>query len=303
MTVYEKIFVSGKKNFRACLISCFRASSCRPKNCEHDSKKISVVDHDSWSSFHQQGIILFLRSMFPVLVLPRVFVRRSYSSFPANGIRSIASKKVSSLAQLQPQLREVSSVNMVSRQPVGPPPVNSGIPSNVSPNDLSPARHSSGEAEISPPADDGRTRTAPPVAAAPDNVSAAGGVPPASLAEVSTQLADMVDARDWEQFHTPRNLVLALTGEVGELAEIFQWKSDAKCGVGLPGFSEAEKQHVGEELADVFSYLVRLSDVCGVDLLEAWRAKMEKNRNKYPVEKCRGSADKYTKYSGGGVGA
>ena len=79
---------------------------------------------------------------------------------------------------------------------------------------------------------------------------------------VRDELREMVKARDWEQFHTPRNLVLALTGEVGELAEIFQWKGDAKAAPGLPNFSEKEKQNVKDELADVMSYLFRLADLC-----------------------------------------
>ncbi|KAA8496766.1 dCTP pyrophosphatase 1 [Porphyridium purpureum] len=100
--------------------------------------------------------------------------------------------------------------------------------------------------------------------------------------------------REWEQFHTPRNLLLALVGEVGELAELFQWKGDAGCGPGLPGWSDAEREHLGEEMSDVLIYLIRLADRCGVSLAEAVRLKFEKNALKYPAEHARGSAAKYT---------
>lgn len=67
----------------------------------------------------------------------------------------------------------------------------------------------------------------------------------------------VVAEREWDQFHTPRNLMLALTGEVGELAEIFQWKGEV--AAGLPTFTEQERTHLGEELADVMIYLTRLA--------------------------------------------
>jgi len=100
--------------------------------------------------------------------------------------------------------------------------------------------------------------------------------------------------REWDQFHTPRNLVLALVGEVGELAECFQWKGEVE--EGLKGFTEEEKEHIGEEMSDVLFYLARLADKCGVDLPAAAEKKMAKNRAKYPKDKARGRADKYTAY-------
>ena len=84
------------------------------------------------------------------------------------------------------------------------------------------------------------------------------------MKEASDTLKKFVAQREWEQFHTPRNLVLALVGEVGEVAEIFQWKD--KVSVGVPELTAKEKAHLGEELSDVFSYLIRLADVCEVDL-------------------------------------
>ncbi|KAE9617967.1 hypothetical protein Lal_00037821 [Lupinus albus] len=86
--------------------------------------------------------------------------------------------------------------------------------------------------------------------------------------------------RDWEQYHTPRNLLLAMVGEVGELSEIFQWKGEVE--KGLPDWKEEEKVHLGEELSDVLLYLIRLSDMCGVDLGKAALRKVQLNAIKYP---------------------
>ena len=106
--------------------------------------------------------------------------------------------------------------------------------------------------------------------------------------------------RNWTQYHTPRNLVLALVGEVGELAELFQWRGEVACS--LPGWTESrksksqhlskrmkfsypgipEREHLGEELSDVFLYLVRLADVCAVDLVSSIKSKIQKNSAKYP---------------------
>jgi dCTP diphosphatase len=115
-----------------------------------------------------------------------------------------------------------------------------------------------------------------------------------TLDEVKELMSDFARARDWEQYHTPRNVLLALTGEVGELCELFQWRGEV--APGLPQFSAAEKVRVGEELADVLLYLVRLADRCDVNLSQAVVDKVSKNAQKYPVEKARGSAEKYTAY-------
>ncbi|KAJ8449695.1 hypothetical protein Cgig2_001351 [Carnegiea gigantea] len=101
-----------------------------------------------------------------------------------------------------------------------------------------------------------------------------------SLDDLKAKMAEFAKERDWDQFHTPRNLLLALVGEVGELSEIFQWKGEVPRG--LPGWGEEEKQHLGEELSDVLLYLVRLSDICGVDLSKAALRKLELNALKYP---------------------
>ena len=113
-------------------------------------------------------------------------------------------------------------------------------------------------------------------------------------------LGEFASEREWDQFHTPRNLLLALTGEVGELAEIFQWRSEGDAGPGLPGFSPDQIHHVGEEISDCVMYLFRMATACGIDLSAAVREKLEKNAVKYPADKARGSAEKYTAYVGGG---
>ncbi|GFY81495.1 hypothetical protein Acr_01g0013040 [Actinidia rufa] len=113
-----------------------------------------------------------------------------------------------------------------------------------------------------------------------------------SLEELKTKMADFARDRDWDQFHSPRNLLLALVGEVGELSEIFQWRGEVPRG--LPDWEEEEKQHLGEELSDVLLYLIRLADVCGVDLGKAALAKLELNAIKYPPHLCKGSSKKHT---------
>ncbi|XP_043710688.1 dCTP pyrophosphatase 1-like [Telopea speciosissima] len=117
-----------------------------------------------------------------------------------------------------------------------------------------------------------------------------------SLEELKKKMADFARERDWDQFHSPRNLLLALVGEVGELSEIFQWKGEVP--KGLPDWKEEEKVHLGEELSDVLLYLVRLSDICGVDLGKAALRKVKLNAIKYPVNLSQGgSSEKQTHFT------
>lgn len=109
-----------------------------------------------------------------------------------------------------------------------------------------------------------------------------------SLKELSKKLDDFAKARDWEQYHSPRNLLLAMIAEVGELSELFMWKGEVR--KGLADWDEAEKEHLGEELSDVLLYLVRLSDMCGVDLGDAATRKIVKNAVKYPAPAKEGGA-------------
>ena len=85
-------------------------------------------------------------------------------------------------------------------------------------------------------------------------------------------------------------------GEVGEIAECFQWKGDDKCGPGLETWKDDKLIHLGEELSDVLLYLVRLADRCDIDLLAAAQRKLTINGQKYPANKVKGRSEKYTEY-------
>ncbi|RLM74814.1 dCTP pyrophosphatase 1-like [Panicum miliaceum] len=117
--------------------------------------------------------------------------------------------------------------------------------------------------------------------------AAAAGDADVGLKELSRKLNDFAKERDWEQYHSPRNLLLAMIAEVGELSELFMWKGEVR--KGLADWDEAEKEHLGEELADVLLYLVRLSDICGVDLGDAATRKIVKNAVKYPAPSKEGA--------------
>jgi NTP pyrophosphatase (non-canonical NTP hydrolase) len=117
-----------------------------------------------------------------------------------------------------------------------------------------------------------------------------------TLQQLKTRLREFVAERDWEQFHSPKNLSMALTVEAAELQEQFQWLTEAQSR-SLP---DERRVAVEQEIADVQIYLVRLADVLGVDIGEAVAAKMELNKQRYPVEKARGRAQKYTDFEDGG---
>ncbi len=105
-----------------------------------------------------------------------------------------------------------------------------------------------------------------------------------------TKLRSFAKDRNWEQFHNPKNLVMALSNEVGELTEIFQWLTSEQSQRAASNPETLAK--IREELADVFLYLIRLSDVLGVDLHEAASHKFSMNEKKYPIEKSKGLAEK-----------
>lgn len=111
-----------------------------------------------------------------------------------------------------------------------------------------------------------------------------------TLKRLRDDLRRFAAERDWDQFHTPKNLAMALSVEAAELLEHFQWLKDADSAV----LSADRRAKISEELADVLLYLIRLSDKLEVDLDQAARAKLELNAKKYPVEKARGSSKKYT---------
>ncbi|XP_077170839.1 dCTP pyrophosphatase 1 [Paroedura picta] len=115
-----------------------------------------------------------------------------------------------------------------------------------------------------------------------------------TLEDIRSRQSAFAAERGWGKYHQPRNLLLALVGEVGEVAELFQWRAEAS--VGLPGWTESEREALSDELSDVLIYLVALADKCRVDLPSAALRKIEKNHLKYPAEKVYGSAKKYTEY-------
>lgn len=103
-------------------------------------------------------------------------------------------------------------------------------------------------------------------------------------------LASFAKDRDWDKFHTPRNLVLALSGEIGELASLFQWVSDDATRPWLA--SEENRSSASDEIADVFVYLLYLSKSLNIDLFDAVVRKIEKNSVRYGVEQSFGSSAK-----------
>lgn len=107
-------------------------------------------------------------------------------------------------------------------------------------------------------------------------------------------LAIFAEARDWRQFHHPRNLTMALASEVGEFAELFQWLTAEEASAIMHNPEEAQK--VRHELADVFGYVLRLADVLNIDVEAALEEKMVVNAQRYPVERARGNARKYTEF-------
>jgi dCTP diphosphatase len=110
------------------------------------------------------------------------------------------------------------------------------------------------------------------------------------LDDLREQLRSFAAARDWDQFHSPKNLAMALSAEAGELLEVFQWLTEAQSRSLAPG----EQAAASEEIADVLLYLVRLSDQLGIDPIAAANRKLVANAVKYPADKARGSSKKYT---------
>ena len=111
-----------------------------------------------------------------------------------------------------------------------------------------------------------------------------------SLEQIKIQLREFASERDWDQFHSPKNLSMALIVEAAELVEHFQWLTEDQSQT-LPAEKLAE---VEQEIADIQIYLIRLADKLGVDMEKAVNAKIELNAKKYPADKVRGSAVKYS---------
>ena len=113
-----------------------------------------------------------------------------------------------------------------------------------------------------------------------------------SIEKLTDDIRQFAEERDWEQFHSPKNLSMALAVEACEIMEIFQWLTQEQS----KNLSEEKMTELKYELADVTIYVVRLADKLGIDLLSATKEKMAKNRKKYPADKVRGSAKKYNEY-------
>ena len=110
------------------------------------------------------------------------------------------------------------------------------------------------------------------------------------LTELRDALRRFAAERDWDPFHSPKNLAISLSVEAAELLEHFQWVSEAESSALTP----ESRAKVREELADVLLYLVRLADKLDLDLIESAREKLRVNAAKYPIDKARGNAKKYT---------
>jgi NTP pyrophosphatase (non-canonical NTP hydrolase) len=112
----------------------------------------------------------------------------------------------------------------------------------------------------------------------------------ASLRDLQAMIRKFVDDRDWDQFHNPKDLSISLSLEAAEVLEHFQWKNVEE----MAKHSKEKKGEVGEELADVFYWVLLIANKLDINLVEAFEKKMVKNAAKYPVEKARGSHKKYT---------
>ena len=114
------------------------------------------------------------------------------------------------------------------------------------------------------------------------------------FADVENQIRAFSRERNWDKFHQPKNLILAAMGELGELAEILQWKSDSEVIEYLA--TEAGQERIKEEIADVAIYLIRLCQTQNIHFVEALSEKLLKNEDNYPVEKSKDNSFKYTEF-------
>jgi dCTP diphosphatase len=108
---------------------------------------------------------------------------------------------------------------------------------------------------------------------------------------IQSRLKKFAEERDWEQFHSPKNITMALSVEVAELVEIFQWSNSG----GLDEINDPDiKVQIEKEIADIFNYLLKLTDMLDIDLEKAALNKIDENDAKYPVEKFKGISKKYS---------
>lgn len=110
--------------------------------------------------------------------------------------------------------------------------------------------------------------------------------------QIKDQLREFAEARDWDQFHSPKNLASAISVEAAELLEIFQWLTEESSRT----LDVNTRQKVEQEIADVFLYLIRLADKLDIDVMAAATRKINLNGAKYPVQMSKGNAKKYTEF-------
>lgn len=110
------------------------------------------------------------------------------------------------------------------------------------------------------------------------------------IKNLTKRIIDFRDARDWKQFHNPKDVALSLSLEAAEVLEHFQWKN----GKELEEYVITHKEHIGEELADVLYWILLMSHDLDINIIEALSKKMDKNEEKYNVEKAKGNHKKYT---------
>lgn len=114
-----------------------------------------------------------------------------------------------------------------------------------------------------------------------------------TINELMKQVQEFCEARDWDQFHNPKDLAIGLSTESNELLDIFRFKTEEQMNKIM---NTSKREHVEEEIADVFFFVLRFAQMNNIDLSEVLTKKITKNNEKYPVEKAKGSNDKYNEY-------
>lgn len=112
----------------------------------------------------------------------------------------------------------------------------------------------------------------------------------ADTKKIIKKILEFRDARDWKQFHNPKDLAISLSLEASEVLEHFQWKSKEE----IEKYIKTNKNEIGEELADVFYWVLLLANDLNIDIEKAFELKMKKNAKKYPIKKAKGKHNKYT---------
>jgi len=115
-----------------------------------------------------------------------------------------------------------------------------------------------------------------------------------TLADLKRTISQFVEERDWLQFHDPKNLVLAMTSEVGELADHFRWVKNTESHALAT--SPEHSQDVADELADILMFAVEFASVCKIDIASAIADKLDQNAVRYPIDKAKGSSEKYNRF-------